>query len=151
MHKVSVLLEYKELLSQLYQVCNRRFPEHNDLWQQLFTEKFSQIKWVKSLQPGVDSGIITINPASFKVEALRFLMQAIQTKINELENQPVTFLQSLIFAKDTEDGMLEKNFFTIFQGSTPEFTEKKFNLESEHQNNVNLIKSTLLDITKHQR
>ena len=151
MHKVDVLLEYKELLAQLYQLCNRRFPEHIDLWQKLFSEKFSHIKWVKSLQPEVDTGTITINPTSFKVEALRFLIQALQTKINDLENEPITFLQALIFAKDTEDGMLEKNFFSIFQGSTPEFMNKKSTMELEHQNNVNLIKSTLFDINKLQR
>lgn len=151
MHKVDVLMEYKELLSQFYQLCNRKFPEHKDLWQKLFAEKYSQVKWVKSLQPEVDTGMITINPTSFKVEALRFLIQAIQTKINDLEHESITFLQSLIFAKDTEDGMLEKNFFSIFQGGKPEFMNKKSEMEFEHQNNVNLIKSTLLDINKLRR
>ncbi len=148
MHKVNILLEYKELLSQLYQLCNRRFPEYNDLWQNLFIEKRSQVKWVKSLQPEVDTGIISINPTSFKVEALRFLIQSIRTKIDDLENKPINSLQLLIFVKDTEDGMIEKNFFTIFQGDTPEFKNKKSNLELEHQNNVNMIKSTLLNIKK---
>ena len=148
MHKVNILLEYKELLSQLYQLCNRRFPEYNNLWQNLFIEKRSHAKWVKSLQPEVDTGIISINPTSFKVEALRFMMQSIRSKIDDLKTKPITSLQILIFVKDTEDGMLEKNFFTIFQGDAPEFKNKKSNLELEHQNNVNMIKSTLSNIKK---
>jgi hypothetical protein len=124
-HKVSVLLEYKEMLTQLYQLCNRRFPEHNELWQKLFTEKRSHIKWVKSLQPKVDAGVISINPTSFKAEAMRLLMQSIRTKMDDLESKPITFQHTLVFIRDTEDGMLEKNFFTIFQGDSPEFKIKK--------------------------
>jgi len=148
LHKLNVLLEYKELLTQLYQLCNRRFQEYNSLWQKLFTEKRSHIKWVKNLQPKVDSGIIRIDPTSFKVEAMRLLMQSIRDKMNELETKPTTFQQTLVFVRDTEDGMLEKNFFSIFQGDSPEFKNKKIQLEMEHENNVKTIKSTFSKINK---
>lgn len=151
MHKVNVLLEYNELLTQLYQLCNRRFPDHKNLWQKLFTEKRSHIKWVNSLQPKVDAGTIGIDPVSFKVEAMRLLMQSIQTKMDDLKSNPIAFQPTLVFVRDIEDGMLEKNFFSIFQGDLPEFKNKKLTLELEHQNNVKMIKSTLSNINKLRR
>ncbi|MCK5059410.1 MAG: hypothetical protein KAT34_22360 [Candidatus Aminicenantes bacterium] len=151
MHKVDVLLEYKELLTQLYQLLNRRFPEYSNIWQKLFTEKRSHIRWVKNLQPKLDAGIISINQNSFKVEAMRFLMQSIQTKMDDLKSNPITFLQGIIFVRDIEDGMVEKNFFTIFQSDSPEFKEKKLKLELEHQNNAKMIKSTISNINNSQR
>ena len=150
-HKLNVLIEYKELLVQLYQLCYQRFPEHKELWTKLYNEKKSHIQWINGLESGVEKGVVTINPAAFKVEAMRFIMQGINSKIEELKTNPLTFEHVLIYVKETENSMLEKNFFNIFQKESTEFKTKRGELESEHRNNLNMIQLLSSEISKPQK
>ena len=147
-HKLNVLVEYKQLLVQLYQICYQRFPEQKEIWLKLHTEKKSHIEWINSLRSDVDGGMVTINPVAFKVEAMRFVMQGINSKMEELKTTPLTFQQLLTYIRETENSMLEKNFFNIFQNESMDFKRKKMELESEHQNNLNIINTKFSEYNK---
>ena len=147
-HKLRVLIEYKELCAQLYQLCYQRFPELKELLSALFNEKKSHIKWIQSQEQGVDSGLITINPNAVKVEAMRFIMQAISQKMDEMKGNSLSALQALLYIKDTENSMLERNFLNIFENDAQDFKIKKMALASEDQRNLNMIDSTLSDLKR---
>jgi len=143
MHKLNVLVEYKELCSRLYQLCRERFPEYEELMAALVHEKESHIRWIQSQEKGVESGTVTINPNAVKVEAMRFVIQAIRQKMEDIKRNSLTSLQILLYIRETENTMLEKNFFQIFENSSVEFKTEKMALESEDQRNLDTIQSAL--------
>jgi hypothetical protein len=150
-HKLQVLVEFKELLAQFYLLCYQKFPEHKELLKRLYYEKKNHAQWIKGFSSELERGSARINPTAFKVEAMRFFMKGIISKLEELKTGQLTFHQVLVYIKDTENSMLEQNFFNIFQKDSPGFRKIKEELESERQQNLNNIQSIFSDMIQTRR
>lgn len=147
-HKLQVLVDVKELLAQLYHLCYQKFPEHKELWSKLYYEKKNHAQWVKGIHSELERGAAHINPIAFKVEAMRVFMKGIQEKIEDLKANQLNFRQVLVYVKDTENSMLEQNFFRIFQKESAEFNKIKGELEAERRQNLNTIRDTFSNIAQ---
>jgi len=108
------IIESETRIGDLYRIYARRLAEHATFWLDLAAEENTHAVWVRTLYTHLKEGTISFNEERFSPEAYQLFLDYLTRLIQQAETERITMLQALSIAKDIEETILEKNFFSIF-------------------------------------
>ncbi len=112
MQNIELLILNEQLVSSLYNIYARKFPEEKEFWLKKVNEENSHVQLLIGIQSIIE------NAPSYIVKEDRFSAEAINTSIvfiRELIEKAESFslINALSMARDIENSLIEKDFFKI--------------------------------------
>jgi len=117
---VQMLASHELALKQLYQTYALRFPQFKDFWLKLAADEQHHADWLSSLL--TKTGLADpLAPCCWpRPAAIESSLDYIQEQILRASRSEVTVVAALFIAKDLENALLEKKFFKVAEGASPE-------------------------------
>jgi hypothetical protein len=117
---VQMLADHELALKELYQTYATALPSLKDLWLKLAEDEQRHADWLDSLGSGA-GGANGPGPGSWpRPAAIETSLKYVRGQIVRARQAQVTLLIALSVAKDLESALLEKEFFKVAQGASPE-------------------------------
>jgi rubrerythrin len=134
----------EKLLSVLYEKYAVSFPEQADFWKELAFEEKLHFGWISSLKRQMEEKGIYVDIDRFKKEAVMSFQDHVKSCISQMDDKDNTMniVQALSTSLDIEQGMLERNFFEVFESDSVEVRHTLDNLRintEEHAGKVRRI------------
>jgi hypothetical protein len=120
---VEMLANHELALKQLYQTYALRFPQFKDLWLKLVADEQHHADWLNSLLAKTGPANPLAPCCWPRPTAIESSLKYIQGEILRARRPEVTSMGALSIARDLESSLLEKEFFKVAQGASPEVRE----------------------------
>ena len=133
---ITRLSAHEQAMGDLYRAYAARFPETAGLFETLASAERAHAKWVADFATRMKAGELQVNPRRFRLPAFETSLALIREQIREVQASEGTLLTALSVAHDLEEGMLERRYFEVLEGDSPELAELLQHLEretAEHQ------------------
>lgn len=130
MEAVEGLVEIEEKLFEIYGIFAERFAAHRDMWSRLAEEEKGHAKWIRDLYGKVEQGSVRLVEDRFRVEGIQTFLDYANERLEEAKTARLPFLHALDMALDLESGLLEREFFKIFEADS-EALEQAFEAMQE--------------------
>jgi rubrerythrin len=135
---VRLLAENEELISDLYTAYAKRFPEHADFWSGLAVEERDHARWLRELGSRVEEGSLYVNEDRFRREPIRLFHEYLE---GELRRQaPMPLARALSVALSTEQALIERRFFEVFETDSAELKHILRDLASATEEHVKQVR-----------
>jgi hypothetical protein len=120
---VEMLASHELAIKQLYQTYALRFPSFKDLWLGLAADEQRHADWLGSLVAHL-SPANPLAPCGWpRPAAIESSLEYIQVQLLRARRPEFSAVAALSIAKDLENSLLEKEFFKVAQGASPEVRE----------------------------
>ena len=118
---VAEMLATHELaLRQLYQAYAQRFPTFKDFWLQLANDEQHHANWLGVLLAKTGPSN-PLDPRGWpRPAAIESCLKYVQEQILRAQRSEVTCMAALSIARDIENSLLEKRFFRVAEGASPQ-------------------------------
>jgi rubrerythrin len=118
MEAIEGLVEIEETLFRIYKVFAERFPAHRDMWSRMAEEEEGHAKWIRHLYAKVEHGSVRLGEDHFRAEGIQTFLDYANQRLGEAQTEKLPFLHALDMALDLESGLLEREFFRIFDADS---------------------------------
>lgn len=147
-HQERILQQYQRqetLLSLLYSVFARQFPEYGEFWRRLSLEEDKHARLVEKLSRAAAKGVVLFDEGKIKSFALDTFIKRLETLIEKAEKGEIKALSAFSVAADFETSLIEKNVFSRF-GALSEKSKKVLDsLNSETLEHIERVKKVQKD------
>jgi hypothetical protein len=116
-HQEKVLQQYQKqemLLSRLYSIFARLFPEFKEFWEKLSLEEDRHARLVEKLSQAAKKGLVSFEEGRVKTFALDTFIKRLEMLIKNAEKGVFTVRSAFSVAVDFETSLIEKKVFTRF-------------------------------------
>ena len=110
--------EIEETLFGIYRLFAERFPAHRDMWSRMAEEEMGHAKWIRDLYGKVEQGSVRLGEDHFRVEGIQTFLDYANERLEEARTAKLPFLHALDMALDLESGLLEREFYRIFEADS---------------------------------
>ena len=110
----------EEKLSELYAAYMHKFPTRSEFWRDIAQEEVSHGRWIRTLEMRVEEGGVMFSEKRFNIDALNDFYVFVQQQIARVKENDLPLIAALVVSKEIEESMLEKDFFRVFSGDSPE-------------------------------
>ena len=117
---VEMLADHELALKQLYEAYSAKFPSKKDFWLKLAADEQRHSDWLESLMSKVDTGVPSASGGWPRPAAIESSLKYIREQTVRAKQGEVTLLGAFSIAKDLENALLEKEFFKVADGASPE-------------------------------
>lgn len=139
---LEMLAENEEAVGALYRTYAEKFPQHHDFWTRLADEEAYHSRLIQKMwKGGNDHVVITEN--RFDISLLQISLEYLQEKLKQAKNEPFSYEDALSIALEIETGMLERDFFTVYEGTSAQFIRTMEILASATAKHTNVIRDEL--------
>ena len=114
------LLENEKALADLYKTYADKFPSHKKFWIDLSNEEMGHCHAIEQLSSG-NFQDVRINEKIFDRNLLKISADYIEEKQRQAMNEKILYKDALKTALEFETSIIEKGYFEIFEGDSPEF------------------------------
>jgi hypothetical protein len=128
---IDLMKKFELVVGDLYNVFAEKFPESSDFWNKLFKEEQTHAYWLETLSLHSSSGKIYFNEGRFNLAPINESIEHVSGIIEKAKRGEMTLLEALAAANDTEQGMIERKYFEVFEGDSAEFKKTLFQLRKE--------------------
>jgi rubrerythrin len=118
MQAIEGLVQIEETLFGIYRLFAERFPAHRDMWSRMAEEEKGHAKWIRDLYGKVEQGSVRLGEDPFRVEGIQTFLDFANERLEEAQKSKLPFLHALDMALDLESGLLEREFFRIFEADS---------------------------------
>ena len=144
-----LLAENEELISSLYEAYAGRFPEHSAFWSRLAGEEREHAAWLRDLGGKVKEGALYVNEDRFKREPIRLFRDYIQGELDTAQgDEEILLSYALSVALSTEQALLERRFFEVFEADSVEMKHVLQDLSRATDEHVGRVRA---EWSKHRR
>jgi rubrerythrin len=137
-----LLIEHEEAVEKLYEAYAQRFPGHRDFWSRLASEEKTHASQLARLKSMPESYVLPAK-AQYKPQALALSLAYIRGLTTRAEEQGLTLIKALSYARDVENALIERLFSRIDSAVPPEIAGVFMGLASETERHRNLISREL--------
>jgi rubrerythrin len=117
------LREQEKVLSKMYKIYAKRFPEHHDFWMELAAEEKQHAVWIQELGKKVKQGKIEFEDNRFDIQEVEKSLHFVNSQMDKAKNENMTLLNALSMSLAIEKAMIESHFFYVFDGDSDEIRE----------------------------
>jgi rubrerythrin len=135
---VRLLAENEELISDLYTAYAQRFPEHADFWSGLAAEERDHARWLRELGSRVEEGSLYVNEDRFRREPVQLFREYLEGEVRRQEPMPLA--RALSVALSTEQALIERRFFEVFETDSAELKHILHDLASATEGHVKKVR-----------
>jgi len=134
------LINQEALLSRLYTLFSRQFPQSEKLWKKLSKEEERHAKLIEKLYEATKTGLIFFNEGKTKTQALAVFIKRLEGIVEKAEKGKINFSEAFAYAIDYESSLIEKNVFLAFDSLSAKAKATLKMLQSETIKHVDRIK-----------
>lgn len=106
--------EHETAIQALYEECARSFPEYCDFWEQIAGEEAQHARWIRALRVKVADRTLAVHEDALHIEAVHTAIKYIHAQTVRVKSRQLTAVNAFSIALSIEEGILEKNFFKVF-------------------------------------
>lgn len=144
-----LLAENEELISRLYEAYAGRFPEHGGFWSALAGEEREHAAWLRDLGGKVTQGALYVDEDRFKREPIRLFRDYVQGELDAARgDEEIALSHALSVALSTEQALLERRFFEVFEADSAEMRHVLRELARATDEHVGRVRA---EWSKHRR
>ena len=143
--KKSILLlmaENEEAVANLYRTYAEKFPRHRDFWSELANEETHHLQLIQNLAARSNPSV-EINEDRFDMNVFQVSLEYLEDKLTQAVNEKISVKEALSTALDIETGMLERGYFEVFEGDSPEFKRTLQTLAGATEKHTNKIRKEI--------
>ena len=142
-HKIlKMLADNERAVSEIYRIYADRYPKHRELWTEMAKEEIQHARLIEELSKRDDLHI-SKTKERFTPKVFNISFQYLEEKTIQAQQETLSFKETLSIALDIETGMLERGYFNIFEGDSPEFQRTLGALDRSTQKHCNKIRTLL--------
>ncbi|MBT3312177.1 MAG: hypothetical protein HN737_11250 [Desulfobacterales bacterium] len=108
------LIQQETLLSRLYALFSKQFPQQKEFWEKLSKEEARHSKLIEKLFEAAKSDLVFFNEGKTKTYTLEVFIKRLEGIIEKAENGEFNLSSALRCAVDYESSLIEKNVFYYF-------------------------------------
>jgi hypothetical protein len=142
---LGLMHEHEKLISELYSVFAKRFPQYEEFWNNLSNDEIKHAEWIEKLQTDVNNskGVVVERFPAAAIERSSNFVRALIQQTSELE---FTLINAISHALNLEEALIENRYFEIFQSQSSEVQMTLNSLKNETQKHFKLIRSLRQEI-----
>jgi rubrerythrin len=146
--QVLVALANNELLiSKLYQRYSENVPEMRNFWLKLVGEEIHHHRMILELNNKIAAGEVFFDEKRFKLKPIELVQSYLSEKIEEADSKKPSARESLAFAADVENSLLERKIFTVFDADSEDLKELLISLTEETRQHLLMVQEKLASMT----
>ena len=139
---LKLLAENEEAVGRLYRAYAQKFPRYQDFWSGLAQEEIQHSRWIKKLSNMSDYSV-EIKEDKYDTKVFQISSEYIEEKLDQAKNEKMSIKDALSVALDIETGMLERGYFTVFEGDSRELKKILHGLTTATEEHTNKIREVL--------
>lgn len=128
---IDLMKKFELVVGDLYKVFAEKFPDSSDFWNRLFEEEQKHAYWLETLSLHSSSGKVYFNEGRFNIAPINESIENVNAITEKAKMGNMSLLEALAAANDTEQGMIERKHFEVFEGDSAEFKKTLFQLKKE--------------------
>jgi hypothetical protein len=136
------LVENEEVLARLYTAYANVFLKKRAFWLELADEELKHAKMIQKLSSG-NVPSVEIKANNFDMAIFQISLDFIADKQAQAETGNLSMKEAVTTALDIETGMLERGYFDVFTGDSPEFNRLLKILLKETEKHIETIRKEL--------
>ena len=137
------LVRIEETLSEIYGLFAGRCPAHRDMWSRLAEEEKGHAGWIRDLFGKVEQGSVHLREDRFRIEGIQTFLDYANERLVEARSARLPFLHALDMALDLESGLLEREFFKIFEADSEALEQAFEDMQREIRAHTERIRKAL--------
>ncbi|MFC1859010.1 ferritin family protein [Thermodesulfobacteriota bacterium] len=134
------LIHQEVLLSRLYTLFSRQFPQQKEFWGKLSKEEERHAKLIEKLLEATKTGLIFFNEGKTKTYTLNAFITRLEGIIEKAESGEFDLSSAFAYAVDYESSLIEKNVFSYFDSLSDKAKGTLKILQSETVKHVERIR-----------
>lgn len=143
MQAIEGLVQIEETLCGIYRVFAERFPAHRDMWSGMAEEEKGHAKWIRDLYEKVEQGSVRLGEDHFRTEGIQPFLDYANERLEEARAAKLPFLHALDIALDLESGLLEREFFKIFEADSEALKQAFEDMQRQIRDHTERIRKAL--------
>jgi rubrerythrin len=136
---VELLAQHELALAELYEAYAERFIENETLWYGLVTDEKKHAAWIRAVAPKVKEGAVIVNENTFPAETIQAGIAEVKNLATKARELDVSFIEALNIAMRQEKGLIDRNFYTAFEGDPDALKDLPKHLQEETQYHYKLV------------
>lgn len=145
---IKQLITQEKMLSNLYTIFSKQFPEYSKIWEKLSKEEQRHARLIQKLFDAAKRGKIFFDEGKMKTFTLEAFISRMEGILQKAENGEFTMETALVCAVDYENSLIEKNIFTHFDSLSDKVKGTLKILQSETIEHVGFIKEIQKTVKK---
>jgi rubrerythrin len=138
---IEQLIDQEKLLSELYAVFSKQFPQYQEFWEKMSKEELRHSKLIEKLFEAAKKGKVFFDEGKIKTYTLNAFLARFGSIMEKAERGEFDLISAFACAVDYETSLIEKNVFTRFDSLSDKAKGVLKILQSETVNHVNRIRS----------
>ena len=135
------LIDQEALLSRLYAIFSKQFPEYQEFWEELSKEEVRHAKLIEKLFEATKTGKIVFDEGKIKTYTLAAFITRLEGIVEKAERGELTPASAFSYAVDYESSLIEKNVFSHFDSLSDKAKNTLKILQIETINHVERIRN----------
>ena len=120
---LDLLVRHEELIGALYETYAAKVPEMAEFWTGIAREEEAHARWIRKIDTLIERGKVTFDSSRFNVAVLKASLEFVEAKLAEARGEEVVPSRAFAIGHSLENGLIEKDFFKVFTGDSPQFQE----------------------------
>ncbi len=134
-------------LAAFYGRCADAFRIDRDIWKELEADERSHVDFVSELKSMMILRPEAIEPGKVGLPALQTYKKGIEEQIFRLERGEIPRMNALFIARDFENTLIEKAFYSVLRSRYPEFMALTGRIDAETQRHRDKLNAYIEEIT----
>jgi rubrerythrin len=139
---LQLMAENEEAVARLYHSYAEKFPQYRTFWTELANEEHKHSRLLQKL-PQKSNLSVEVDESRYDVKAFQVSMEYLERKLAQTADKGLSMKEALSTALDIETGMLERGYFEVFEGDTPEFKRTLETLSDATEKHTNKIRKQM--------
>ena len=143
MQAIEGLVQIEETLFGIYRLFAERFPAHREMWSGMAEEERGHAKWIRDLYGKVEQGSVRLGEDHFRVEGIQTFLDYANERLEEAQTAKLPFLHALDMALDLESGLLEREFYKIFEADSEALEQAFEDMQQQIRDHTERLRKAL--------
>ena len=117
---IDALAENEMLISGLYRIFSKRFPDYHDFWSKMAEEEMQHASMIRSLVPEVKEGTVRFKTEGMDKTSIDMFHDYLKFSLARAREQDIPLKDAFETALAIEHDLIERSFFDLFETDTSE-------------------------------
>lgn len=143
-----LLVHQEEMISELYDIFSKQFPEHASFWKELSLAETRHAELLSKFRESTTKEQITFDEGKITITTLNAYLVRLNEVLDKAKKGQFTIQTALSCAVDYESSLVEKKIFSLFDSPDDRVKKVLGILQEETEKHVEYIKNIQRSVSK---
>ena len=144
---IQQMIDQERLLSELYAVFAKEFPQYSDFWMELSEEEKKHAGLISKLEEAEKKGLVFFDEGKTRAKTLSVFISYLEKQYQKALNKEFSVASAFSCAFDLEQALIEKEAFSRFDSLTEKTRGAMNKLKTETNIHMEKIRQKRKEIT----